>query len=959
MANARNYEEYRKQVLDELGIEYVLEDITDFRRWKKKLLDGLADLITKGDMTEPVAKWLEAHPEITTTIQDGEVTTVKIADEAINSDKLADGSVTFAKLANGVVKNVTPDYTSGKLKVQFSNNTEVEIEVADKTARTRLDSHDTALDTKANVSDLTAEINARQSAVTAEATARENAISQEASARTSSDAAINARIDNIVALPEGSTTGDAELMDIRVGADGVTFPSAGDAVRKQVSNLKNSIIKTVSLETSDIYNGYVNCNDGTFVDSASYKRTGHVPLNGAIWGRTVLVNCTFVGSSGVSFYDQSKHFIRGYTFDTRPEGGKWGFNKNLPVVIPENTYYIAISIGIDNYSNPSDLAILYADTSSNSLTTVENKISALRRDILNGCHVNPVDIVANGSFNAYGVTTGASNRIRTDLIPIKSGDKIIIENGSFEHAIGMWNGQPSQSTIKRNDNSFLAITEEITALYDGYIVVVFRKPDNTDIAPSDFDGTVKLYNPLILKHEEKIAEIDSDLEDITDGYSHGYVYGTVVANGSFTATGVSTGISYRIRTDLIPVKLGDKIVIENGSFEHAIGMWDGTPSWSTLKRNDNSFSATTEEVTVPYDGFIVIVFRKSGNPDIIPSDFDGRIYLYNTIAYRESVAISEIPLVPSYYYSGNYLENKASRINTLGKLGDDVFVFITDIHWERNAKYSPALISYLGQNCAIHKIFNGGDTADASLLNVYKRYRKTIDGEVYHVTGNHDWFYPSDGKDLYYCMDGANNNQIGDAFKHYWYTDNVQQKIRYVVLNPFSREGETQTLTVGYDADQIAWFTNEALDVPNDWDIIVFTHFLRLTTVSIYEGAVAIENAIDSFNSDSSHTGKILAVFQGHTHWDGIYHTAGGVPVITTTCDKYDLSNEPELAQSVRVLGTVSEQAFDVVILNRDTKTFTCVRIGALAQNNIDKYRTDEGFEWVGSLEERVISYNS
>lgn len=65
-----------------------------------------------------------------------------------------------------------------------------------------------------------------------------------------------------------------------------------------------------------------------------------------------------------------------------------------------------------------------------------------------------------------------------------------------------------------------------------------------------------------------------------------------------------------------------------------------------------------------------------------------------------------------------------------------------------------------------------------------------------------------------------------------------------------------------------------------------------------------------------------------------VYSVRGSIPLVVTACDRYAAEYPPTFDQSERVYGTLTEQAFDVVVLDKTEKKLYFVRIGAPAKNN-------------------------
>ena len=126
-----------------------------------------------------------------------------------------------------------------------------------------------AITAAGNVTQFQADISALQTGLSQETQTRQtqdaslaSQIAQETSARTQQDAVLQAEIDQIIA-PSGEAPSAAEVENARIGVDGTTYDTLGNAIRTQVSDLKNAIIalsniNNVPFEWGTVYNGSIN-----------------------------------------------------------------------------------------------------------------------------------------------------------------------------------------------------------------------------------------------------------------------------------------------------------------------------------------------------------------------------------------------------------------------------------------------------------------------------------------------------------------------------------------------------------------------------------------------------------------------------------------------------------------------------------------------------------------------------
>jgi predicted phosphodiesterase len=381
-------------------------------------------------------------------------------------------------------------------------------------------------------------------------------------------------------------------------------------------------------------------------------------------------------------------------------------------------------------------------------------------------------------------------------------------------------------------------------------------------------------------------------------------------------------------------------------------------SGDKLKLKDNAYRFNVATYSLEVESHFIYTYTYSPNESwtVYRHDLSGESYRQNEYVFNETVYfrvcirkvdgslflgdenIDEILLfeaIPVTTVIKPWIISEAVRVaenvNSIRKTETLAFALLTDTHYVVNGTWNDTIASIRKTHELVH--FDGvihlGDFTDGMVTaDVTHQYvtniindLKSLDIPVRVVLGNHDSNYFKNNPERFSMKEQCNLYLECDEPRYY--TDFKNQKLRFIFLESFDYD---EKIKYGYSSECIKWLEHVFEEMNEGWAAVIFSHLPPMTKLQYWVKEIRREEQLISTLKSKN----ILAWINGHNHADKIdYEPFPVVSLVNAKCEAFIEYKTDGFITPDRKLGEVSQEAWDVMVVNSEEKSMQFIRYGA------------------------------
>mgnify|MGYP002585457123 CR=1 FL=1 len=421
---------------------------------------------------------------------------------------------------------------------------------------------------------------------------------------------LKSRMDTFTSLPEGSTSNDAELQDIRVGYNGTIYNTAGDAVRMQVSELNSGLVNldcaVFNVKTSSDLTwviGAVNKADGRPVTMSTRIRTVRFIANG---GSVKPRNGYMIGIAVYSS-DDWDGFEKYVDFSTNEY--KFELGKYYVIVIKADPEVSFTDTDITNALNMLTVRYWNGDNKIESNTKNIEATYASIQSIKDVGLSSKINFSVGGLDGSNGSITDNAERLHSDIIFVRKGSTIKLKpNKKLKFAVYKYGDLLGNEFIS---STVLSLDDYIFT--EGcYIRILVETGDTTQLKDIDFD--LFSFDLSELNNRVKYTEL-------TKWVDKGFI--SISEVNAYTKFVVESTKEWSFM--VLPVHSGDKFIVYGYGGNNA-RLYAFTDRFGkVLKRTEKINMIQKLIITAPSDGYAIFNVLRSDEHKVIKFNTNTKI----------------------------------------------------------------------------------------------------------------------------------------------------------------------------------------------------------------------------------------------------------------------------------------------------------------------------------------------